>query len=624
MVAIVAEMTGYPPDLLDLDLDLEADLGVDTVKQAEVFAAVRARFGVERDDTLSLRDFPTLTHVIGWVRDKTATPADPPTRRTPPHPPRPRRRTPSAPASAADPGAARLPSQEEITEAVVAIVAEMTGYPPDLLDLDLDLEADLGVDTVKQAEVFAAVRARFGVERDDTLSLRDFPTLTHVIGWVRDKTATQPNPPRPAAPAAPAPPAAWRPRAHRRPPQTAAPAAPGEEEITEAVVAIVAEMTGYPPDLLDLDLDLEADLGVDTVKQAEVFAAVRARFGVERDDTLSLRDFPTLTPRHRLGPRQDRHPSRTRPTRRTRRTRRGRLATPSAPASPQTAAPAAPSEEEMTEAVVAIVAEMTGYPPDLLDLDLDLEADLGVDTVKQAEVFAAVRARFGVERDDTLSLRDFPTLTHVIGWVRDKTATRARHRRTAPHPLRPAARARRRPHRDAGAGRPARRAPDHGGRRPRRRRRAAATRARAGAPPGARPVRAHRRRPRRGHPRRRDAGRGRRRGRSCQASGQGRRHRPAARPGDVRPSRLLAQLDAWRSEGEIAGVYWLAALDDEGPHDSLDLAGWREALRRRVKALYATMRRLYDDSPFLVAATRLGGFHGYDDGRRHRARWAGR
>ena len=42
---IVAEMTGYPPELLDVDLDLEADLGVDTVKQAEVFAAVRDRFG---------------------------------------------------------------------------------------------------------------------------------------------------------------------------------------------------------------------------------------------------------------------------------------------------------------------------------------------------------------------------------------------------------------------------------------------------------------------------------------------------------------------------------------------------------------------------------------------------
>ena len=39
-----------------------------------------------------------------------------------------------------------------------------------------------------------------------------------------------------------------------------------------AVIQLVAEKTDYPPDMLDLDLDLEADLGVDTVKQAEVFA----------------------------------------------------------------------------------------------------------------------------------------------------------------------------------------------------------------------------------------------------------------------------------------------------------------------------------------------------------------
>ena len=85
---------------------------------------------------------------------------------------------------------------------MIGIVAEMTGYPPELLDLDLDLEADLGVDTVKQAEVFAAVRERFDVERDDNLQLRDFPTLTHVIGWVRDKTGIQAT--AAAAPAAPA------------------------------------------------------------------------------------------------------------------------------------------------------------------------------------------------------------------------------------------------------------------------------------------------------------------------------------------------------------------------------------------------------------------------------------
>ena len=68
------------------------------------------------------------------------------------------------------------------------------------------------------------------------------------------------------------------------------------DEVLAAVTAVVAEMTGYPAEMLEPDLDLEADLGVDTVKQAEVFAAVREHYGVERDDNLQLRDFPTLRP----------------------------------------------------------------------------------------------------------------------------------------------------------------------------------------------------------------------------------------------------------------------------------------------------------------------------------------
>ena len=52
-----------------MDLDLEADLGVDTVKQAEVFAAVREAYGIARQETLKLRDFPTLQHVVQFVYD---------------------------------------------------------------------------------------------------------------------------------------------------------------------------------------------------------------------------------------------------------------------------------------------------------------------------------------------------------------------------------------------------------------------------------------------------------------------------------------------------------------------------------------------------------------------------
>ena len=95
----------------------------------------------------------------------------------------------------------------------------------------------------------------------------------------------------------------------------------------------------------------------------------------------------------------------------------------------------------MVSQIVQIVSDMTGYPPELLDLDLDLEADLGVDTVKQAEVFAAVRAQFGIERDENLRLRDFPTLAHVIGFARDRgnLPQTARPSRLRPLPRQPAA-----------------------------------------------------------------------------------------------------------------------------------------------------------------------------------------
>ena len=419
----------------------------------------------------------------------------------------------------------------------MSIVSEMTGYPPELLDLDLDLEADLGVDTVKQAEVFAAVRERFGVERDEQLKLRDFPTLNHVVGWVKDKTATV-APAVAAELAGPEPGASWPDRS-RRPDRV--------DPMVEAVVSIVSEMTGYPPELLDLDLDLEADLGVDTVKQAEVFAAVRERFGVERDEQLKLRDFPTLN--HVVGWVKDK-------TATVAPAVAAELAGPEPGAELAGSEPAAETGvDPMVEAVVSIVSEMTGYPPELLDLDLDLEADLGVDTVKQAEVFAAVRERFGVERDEQLKLRDFPTLNHVVGWITDKVA--ALERTVVPTP---AARFSSEPT-----------GPEVGGDR------AATDRYPRRVPvPVLRPSLD-----------------------LCKQTGVAldSNHRVVVMLDEgavganlverltergctslvldagIDAEKLAGTLDGWLAEGPVSGVYWLAALDDEGPIEAMDLAG---------------------------------------------------
>ncbi len=84
---------------------------------------------------------------------------------------------------------------------------------------------------------------------------------------------------------------------------------------------------------------------------------------------------------------------------------------------PGNASPLQPAHDPVAAKVLEIVAAKTGYPQDMLDLDLDLEADLGIDTVKQAETFAAIREAFGIPVQQSLSLRDYPTLKHVIGFV---------------------------------------------------------------------------------------------------------------------------------------------------------------------------------------------------------------
>lgn len=87
-------------------------------------------------------------------------------------------------------------------------------------------------------------------------------------------------PQTPALPAAEAP-AAQQPAAVQE--LTATPAAP--ETVTEAdvlrvVLEIISERTGYPVDMIEPDLDLEADLSIDSIKRAEIAGELAQRLGI--------------------------------------------------------------------------------------------------------------------------------------------------------------------------------------------------------------------------------------------------------------------------------------------------------------------------------------------------------
>ncbi len=74
------------------------------------------------------------------------------------------------------------------------------------------------------------------------------------------RSATAPSPARRLAPVAPAPAAAAR---------------DGRDAVAERLVEIVRDRTGYPAEMLGLDLDLEADLGIDSIKRVEILGSLR-------------------------------------------------------------------------------------------------------------------------------------------------------------------------------------------------------------------------------------------------------------------------------------------------------------------------------------------------------------
>jgi acyl transferase domain-containing protein len=122
-----------------------------------------------------------------------------------------------------------------------------------------------------------------------TSVLSSLPALAETPAWVPSIAAPAPSvmasaspamvmPAAPVSPAAPAsaPAAALiQPAAPpREAPMSAAPVAISLPDLQALMLSVVAAKTGYPAEMVGLDMDLETDLGVDSIKRVEILSAV--------------------------------------------------------------------------------------------------------------------------------------------------------------------------------------------------------------------------------------------------------------------------------------------------------------------------------------------------------------
>ncbi|MGH1552488.1 SDR family NAD(P)-dependent oxidoreductase [Streptomyces sp. L7] len=102
-----------------------------------------------------------------------------------------------------------------------------------------------------------------------------------------------------------------------------------------------------------------------------------------------------------------------------------------APVAQQTAAqpesaPETVTEDDVLRVVLEIISERTGYPVDMIEPDLDLEADLSIDSIKRAEIAGELAQRLGIGGGadiaslDDAELEDLAkarTAASVTGWL---------------------------------------------------------------------------------------------------------------------------------------------------------------------------------------------------------------
>jgi acyl transferase domain-containing protein len=190
-----------------------------------------------------------------------------------------------------------------------------------------------------------------------------------------------PAPPMHAAPGAPAPVSAAPP-----PNGTAHRAQPAPPDLAPVLLTLVADKTGYPVEMLHLDMDLESDLGIDSIKRVEILAGMEERApGAPRIETDRMGTLRTLRQVVEL------------------------LSGPSAAPTESSTPAAAPTHSAAADVLLEVIADKTGYPREMLGLDMDLESDLGIDSIKRVEILAAMEERFPassrVETDRMGSLR---------------------------------------------------------------------------------------------------------------------------------------------------------------------------------------------------------------------------
>merc|ERR1719387_679186 len=163
--------------MIEMDMALETELGVDSIKRVEILSDVQKELGVEAKDVAALSRTQTVGEVVDAMLAEIASAG---------------MGGGAAPVAAAAPtGGGGGVSNERATQCVIRVLAEKTGYEEDMIEMDMALETELGVDSIKRVEILSDVQKELGVEAKDVAALSRTQTVGEVVDAMLKEIASQ-------------------------------------------------------------------------------------------------------------------------------------------------------------------------------------------------------------------------------------------------------------------------------------------------------------------------------------------------------------------------------------------------------------------------------------------------
>ncbi|MBW2589282.1 MAG: acyltransferase domain-containing protein, partial [Deltaproteobacteria bacterium] len=145
-------------------------------------------------------------------------------------------------------------NRKDIEETLLEVVSQLTGYPVETLGLDMDIEADLGIDSIKRVEILSTLEEEMPalpfISPDIIGTLK---TLGQIAEYM-DSSLTGDSSSQPEVQNKNN--ASFLPEI-----KDPGPSHVEKKDIEKTLLEVVSQLTGYPVETLGLDMDIEADLG---------------------------------------------------------------------------------------------------------------------------------------------------------------------------------------------------------------------------------------------------------------------------------------------------------------------------------------------------------------------------